>query len=592
MTNSNPFSDPNVSSLERVRDTIASRYDIPHQRRMDMVSACNKVADWFDLPLAMIPANATFLRDRFKSFHPAHAGITKRRMGNVRSLLLASMREAGLPTKLAPYQCPLSPEWQALHDRIENKYHRTALSRFMRYCSRNGIKPECVCDEVASGYLEALEAESLIKDPRTNHQTLCRVWNQCVETVEGWPDVQLSVPRYEDRIYAVDDALINPALFAAINAYLFFLEGKDLFDGLAKPFRPRSIDAVRGNLRRYLSALHHSGVDVGAIKTLDDLVTFERFKIAMKWFWDRNGGQTSRSIGEIAWTVRCIAVKHLDCDDETAQKFTNALATLRVQNTGLSAKNRAATQQFDDPAVVKRFLSYPETLWRSAEKADGKKAQLLVQIAIATEILQYAPMRVDNLNRLRLDQHFNWRDDRLHINLMPHEVKNDTQLHYVLPRGTSDRIREYINTWRSLFLPNANPYLFSGRNNKPKDVSCLRRQIVSYLFDHTGISLTPHQFRHVAAKLLLDARPGHYEVVRKVLGHKNLSTTYEHYAGAETQAAVELYDEVILDLKRGGDCSQREMKSRKRTGSGDRLSDEGELQVLDPLNPFLNGGRR
>ena len=67
MTNSNPFSDPNVSSLERVRDTIASRYDIPHQRRMDMVSACNKVADWFDLPLAMIPANATFLRDRFKN---------------------------------------------------------------------------------------------------------------------------------------------------------------------------------------------------------------------------------------------------------------------------------------------------------------------------------------------------------------------------------------------------------------------------------------------------------------------------------------------------------------------------------------------
>ena len=56
------------------------------------------------------------------------------------------------------------------------------------------------------------------------------------------------------------------------------------------------------------------------------------------------------------------------------------------------------------------------------------------------------------------------------------------------------------------------------------------------LWNEAGIRLTPHQFRHAAAKILLDAKPGHYEVVRKVLGHKSLTTTYSHYAGAETQA--------------------------------------------------------
>ena len=150
-------------------------------------------------------------------------------------------------------------------------------------------------------------------------------------------------------------------------------------------------------------------------------------------------------------------------------------------------------------------------------------------------------------------------------------------------------MRVYIDNWRSLFLPAANPHLFPGRNNKAKDVSCLRRQITRTLFDHTGIRLTPHMFRHVAAKLLLDARPGHYEVVRKVLGHKNLATTYEHYAGAETQAAVELYDDVILDLKRGGDGSASGTRHRRRAEESHQPPEKNDLPFLDPLNLFGKG---
>ena len=42
------------------------------------------------------------------------------------------------------------------------------------------------------------------------------------------------------------------------------------------------------------------------------------------------------------------------------------------------------------------------------------------------------------------------------------------------------------------------------------------------------------------------------EVVRKILGHKSMVTTYSHYAGAETQAAVELYGDIISDQRRTG----------------------------------------
>jgi integrase len=385
------------------------------------------------------------------------------------------------------------------------------------------------------------------------------------------------VPRYEDRIYAIDDDLIHPDLRHAIDEYLQFLEGKELFGGLAKPFRPVSIKVADGNIRRYLSALHHGGFDIRPLRGLEDMVAFPVFKQAMKWFWERNGEKTSKHIGEVAWTIRCIAVKHLECDDETKGEYQKAISTLRVQQFGLSEKNTAALAQFDDPKVVSRFLNYPDQLFDAANKAQGQKSHLLAQAGAAALILIFAPMRINNLGHLRVDQNLNWIDNRLHIHVPGHLVKNGMELNFALPPGPSGRVREYIDRYRSLFQPEANPYLFPGRNGRPKDASALRKQISNPLFKHTGIRLTPHQFRHVAAKLLLDARPGYYEVVRKLLGHKNLSTAYDHYTGAETQAAVDLYDQVILDRKSG------------RSGKAEANDD---IPILDPLNPFLKGSRR
>jgi hypothetical protein len=61
------------------------------------------------------------------------------------------------------------------------------------------------------------------------------------------------------------------------------------------------------------------------------------------------------------------------------------------------------------------------------------------------------------------------------------------------------------------------------------------------------------------------------------LGHKALTTTYAHYAGAETEAAVELYDNVILSLKgpnrAAHDLSPPRTKARAATGSASIFMD-------------------
>jgi integrase len=355
--------------------------------------------------------------------------------------------------------------------------------------------------------------------------------------------------------------------------------------------KTRSIAAVRGNLRRYLSALHYTGFVVASVRDLREVVDFAVFERAMTWFLERNGGETLRSIGETAWTVRVLAVKYLGVDEETERLFGNAVSRLRVRHSGLSPKNRVALAQFDDPEAVQRFLLVPDRLWEKAENASGKKARLRAETAVATELLIYAPIRFTNLRTIRIDEHLSWIGERLHLHFVEHEVKNSEPLHFILPTFVGRRIREFLDRYHGEYLNEPNLHLFAGRNGRPKDESCLRKQIKRSLFDETGIEMTPHQFRHVAAKLLLDNMPGHYEVVRKMLGHKKLSTVYEAYSGAETQAALDMYDSVILRLKHG-ESGDHGHGAHDRPGTGatkPRHASPTSSPFMDPFNPTGKG---
>ena len=54
---------------------------------------------------------------------------------------------------------------------------------------------------------------------------------------------------------------------------------------------------------------------------------------------------------------------------------------------------------------------------------------------------------------------------------------------------------------------------------------------------YAGADLSPHQLRHLAAKILLDDSPGAFELVKQLLGHENLKTTVNAYAGIDTRRA-------------------------------------------------------
>ena len=105
----------------------------------------------------------------------------------------------------------------------------------------------------------------------------------------------------------------------------------------------------------------------------------------------------------------------------------------------------------------------------------------------------------------------------------------------------------YLAVFRPRLCRRDNHWLFPGELGGYKTNGTLRSQIIDRIVDELGIRVTPHQFRHLAAALILEKDPANYELVRRVLGHKNLQTTINFYVGLETVEAVRKFSAMALE---------------------------------------------
>ena len=155
----NPFTAPDAPTMQDVLDQVLTDMELPPRRQREMASAIRSLGHWFNQDLTAMPANFEYLRRRFERFHPLHADVSKRRVANVRSLVSAALQIAGIAINRRTYLAPMSAAWQALHDLLPDSYTRGGLSRFLHYCSANGIEPGAVDDAVSARFLEHLTDE-------------------------------------------------------------------------------------------------------------------------------------------------------------------------------------------------------------------------------------------------------------------------------------------------------------------------------------------------------------------------------------------------------------------------------------------------
>jgi integrase len=127
-----------------------------------------------------------------------------------------------------------------------------------------------------------------------------------------------------------------------------------------------------------------------------------------------------------------------------------------------------------------------------------------------------------------------------------HDVKNRVKLNYPLEQGVTELIDEYVYDFRPTLLRGRNEdFLFPGLRKGPKGKVSFSGQITKRIYKATGLRMTVHQFRHAAGALILKHRPGEYELVRQLLGHRNVQTTINSYIGLETIQASEIFSKIV-----------------------------------------------
>jgi integrase len=124
------------------------------------------------------------------------------------------------------------------------------------------------------------------------------------------------------------------------------------------------------------------------------------------------------------------------------------------------------------------------------------------------------------------------------LELTADEVKNRTELAFDIPPAVARMLIEYRDRFAPKVIGHRPTRLFVNVDGTPKNQATVAGLIMTYLRRRAGIVLTPHQFRHLSAKVVLDAEPGGFETVKQFLGHKSIKTTVGAYAGIDSRRAA------------------------------------------------------
>jgi integrase len=544
-----------VPTLAEVVLRLQQDPSLTSSRRRDLVSAIQRMSEMTGVDARSTPASMQFMRPLIKAVRPAKYDLTPKTWSNLRSNFRAALVD---PAPSVPND--LDPQWSALRAGLRNKpkFTRLGLSRLISFCNKTGIAPNAVCDAVSDRFRSYLETDTQV-DPHACHRTACRLWNQAVETVPGWPPVLLSVPGHRKPRQSVPITSFPLSLQQEFAAYIASLRNypfetgslMDLFDDAAQ--RALAASTVRqraAELGLALSALVASGKDSAEITSLACLVEPDAFKAILRRYL-KDDGKPRPFAYNMAHTLMSLAKRWVKPDPAVLEKLKNLQGRLPRQRKCLTEKNRSVLRTLDDPVVRARLYFLPDRMANWAERTTPVNGAMAMQTSVAIAILLSAPLRIANLAGLRLDRHLvrpGGPRSLWQLDIPAHEVKNDQALVYELPQQTTTLIDRYIRRLRPSLAAAGNPYLFpvESRHKNPHGMS---QQIRVAIANWVGIDMTPHQFRHFAARIIKQRsrgdRRGADGTIADLLGHKSLETARAFYSEIDTLSAGRQFDEFL-----------------------------------------------
>jgi integrase len=434
----------------------------------------------------------------------------------------------------------------------------------LHYYSAGGIGPNAVTEGNFDEYRLHLD-RSLLKRPNETFAMTVRAWRRAEAAIEGWPRVSVSIAdRRRYWVYRWDH--FPSSLCQDCQTWCDRLARRDFMEDTPfRPVRPVTVAHREWQIRSFASALVSRGRDPATLTSLRNLIEIDAFKSGPRFFLDREGGASTTAIADLASSLKAVARHYVRVEPHHLDQMRSIIRRLAPGRRGLTETNRTRLRHFDDRGNILALLRLPHELMRQAQRhRNHQRGAVRAQLAVAIEILLMAPVRMSNLTNLDIEKNLvrPAPGKALHIVIDAEHVKNREPLEYPLPPESVDLLERYIREFRPHLTSAGNTALFPGIAGGSKNQAFFGTQISRAIRANTGLSLHPHIFRHIAAKLYLDANPGAYEVVRRVLGHRSIDTTTGFYTGLETPAAVRHFDKTILHLR--GENSAEGYKRTKR----------------------------
>jgi len=524
--------------------------ELPATRRRDLKSAISTFCRCLHMMPCDVSASMLSIARRIDGVHPVQLGLKEKRWQNILSELRSAIGRYG-PTPVHAMRTADLPElWSSLSALLPAPGLRYGLSRLIKFCALSGIAPDVVDASTFDAFELWLGDNTLCTNPRRKAREAVGKWNRAIETIPAWPGQHVDLAPARDA-YCLPWEAFPESFRKDAEAWLASL-GIDSWHDESAPLRPlkaSSIETRRFQIRQAVSILVRQGHALNSIGSLADL----NVQVILTFFWERGGKKPSSQTAGIAHCLLAIARHRVRLPEADLDKLRRLKRRVTPRHSGLTAKNRETLRQFEDDRNKERLLMFPVEAMNKAIRISNRApvdAALLAQTAVAVEILVMMPLRLNNLANLHIDRHFEWRGDRLLVIIPAENVKNDEPVEFELPAESIALLQTYRERFRP-HLDSGTGYLFPGkRAGRPKNKTHLSRQITRTLKRETGLELTTHQFRHVAAKIWLDDHPGSYEVIRRVLHHRSTETTAKNYVGFETRSATHQYDEFILNQRR------------------------------------------
>lgn len=544
-------------SFEDALQAIVRDEDLTEGRKRHWATSLRKMAEYLERPLTMIPARVSGIAQQVAALHPPRLGVNGKTFANHRSNAKAALnwfkdRGGGLG-----HAATMSVAYRGLLALIASRHHRDLMSPFFRFLSMEGVQPTDIRDEHLSAYVAYSRATKFRPLRNASVRSLVRHFNHYAETTKGWPDVTLEVPAR-----AANGGLSWDKVPAGLR--------RDIEAVLTRRSRPRksasgrrlrgckqsTLDLMERKLKAAVRMAVRIGTRLEELSSLAAMLHPDHSEAIIDAYWQADGEQPGTYTIELATLFLDLARSETKLDDETLTRLEDMRALLEEhRRSGMTDKNMTLVRQVLATDAWTKVVGLPRRILAEANafrRTQPIKSAVSAQLAVAITLLTMAPVRVRNLTTIRIGHNLirpNGPAGPFHLIFAANEVKNAEPLEFPLSAQVTAMIETFVHDHRPELMRGHNhDYLFPGATGGHKDIKTLGGQVTKRIEREIGLAVTPHQFRHAAAALILRADPGNYELVRRVLGHKSLATTTSFYIGLESLSAAERFGEIVTAM--------------------------------------------